>query len=75
MKLSRLIYIIAIIIVGVWVLGLVFKLAAWFINSLIYIAAIIVIIGLIRMWWENRKKSKNAQSSDFIDVEVVDKKK
>lgn len=75
MKLSRLIYIIAIIIVGVWVLGLIFKLAAWFISSLIYIAAIVVIIGLIRMWWENRKKSKNTQSSGIIDAEVVNKKK
>lgn len=56
MKLSRLIYIIALIIVGVWALGLVFKLAAWFMSSLLYIAAIIVIIGLVRNWWEKRKK-------------------
>lgn len=56
MKLSRLIFVIAAIIVGVWLLGLLFKLAAWFISSLLYIAAIIVIIGLVRFWWENRKK-------------------
>lgn len=69
MKLSRLIYIIAVIIISVWVLGLLFKLAAWFINSLLYIAAVIVIIGLVRNWWENRKKSK------VIDAEIVDTNK
>ena len=69
MKLSRLIYIIAIIIVAVWAIGLLFKLAAWFINSLLYIAAVIVIIGLVRHWWEGRKKSK------VIDAEIVETKK
>ena len=70
MKLSRLIYIIALIIVGVWALGLLFKLAAWFISSLLYIAAVIVIIGLVRAWWENRKKDNRKT----IDAEIVDKK-
>jgi predicted MFS family arabinose efflux permease len=63
MKLSRVIFIIAVIIVGVWLLGLLFKLAAWFISSLLYIAAIIVIIGLVRYWWESRKKSKTNTKS------------
>ncbi len=63
MKLSRLIYIIAVIIVGVWVVGLLFKLAAWFVSSLLYIAAVIVIIGLVRTWWEQRKANKNDKSS------------
>lgn len=63
MKLSRLIFIIAIIIVGVWVLGLLFKLTAWFISSLLYIAAIIVIIGLVRYWWEGRKKPSKTDES------------
>lgn len=69
MKLSRVIYIIAVIIVGVWLLGLLFKLAAWFISSLLYIAAVIVIIGLVRHWWENRKRS------NVIEAEIVDTKK
>lgn len=68
MKLSRVIFVIAAIIVGVWLVGLAIKLATWVINSLLYIAAVIVIIGIVRMWWENRKKSK------VIDAEVVDKK-
>lgn len=58
MKLSRVIFVIAAIIVGVWLLGLLIKLAAWFINSLLYIAADIVIIGLIRMYFEKRKNAK-----------------
>lgn len=64
MKLSRLIFVIAAIIVGVWLLGLLFKLAAWFIGSLLYIAAIIVIIGLVRFWWESRKKSVPTDKND-----------
>lgn len=57
MKLSRVIFAIAAIIVGVWVLGLLFKLAAWVIDSLLYIAALVLIIGLISMYLESRKKS------------------
>ncbi len=68
MKLSRVIFTIAAIIVGVWLIGLAIKLAAWVINSLLYIAAVIVIIGIVRMWWESRKNPK------VIDAEVVEKK-
>lgn len=57
MKLSRLIFIIAGIIVGVWILGLVFRFAAWLINGLLYVAAIVVIFGLISVYIEQRKKS------------------
>lgn len=67
MKLSRLIFIIAVIIVGVWLLGLLFKLAAWFISSLLYIAAVIVIIGLVRYWWEGRKKPAKTNDTDKLD--------
>ena len=58
MKLSRLIFIIAAVIVGAWLLGLVFKAAAWLLEGLLYIAAIIVIIGLIRMFIEQKKKTR-----------------
>lgn len=74
MKLSRVIFTIAVIIVAVWLLGLLFKLAAWLISSLLYIAAVIVIIGVVRYWWENRKKSQAGSDRKVIDAEIVDKK-
>ena len=55
MKLSRLIYTIACIIVIVWLLGLVFRFAAWLINGLLYVAAIVVIVGLIASYFERQK--------------------
>lgn len=57
MKVSRLIYIIALVIVGVWVLNLIFRFAAWLISGLLYVAAIVVIIGLIAQFVERRKTS------------------
>ena len=56
MKLSRLIYVIAIIIIAAWLLGLVFRFAAWLINGLLYVAAIVLIIGLIANYLERRKQ-------------------
>ena len=56
MKLTRVLFIIAAIIVGVWLIGLLFKLAAWVISSLLYIAALVVIVGLISMYIDSRKK-------------------
>lgn len=55
MKISRLIYLIACIIIGVWLIGIVFRFAAWLINSLLYVAAVVIIIGLIANFIENRK--------------------
>lgn len=70
MKLSRLIFIIAIVIVGVWLLGLIFKAAAWLINGLIYIAAFVVIIGLISMFMKSRHKpQKPIDKSNVIDID------
>ncbi len=54
-KLTRLIFLIAAVIVGAWLLSLVFKLAAWIINGLLYVAAIVVIIGLISAYAQTRK--------------------
>jgi FtsH-binding integral membrane protein len=56
MKLSRLIYVIAIIIIAAWLLGLVFRFAAWLINGLLYVAAIVLIIGLVANYLERRKQ-------------------
>ena len=58
MKFTQILFAVAAIIVGVWLIGLLFKLAAWVISSLLYIAALIVIIGLISMYLDNRKKQK-----------------
>lgn len=70
MKLGRLIFIIAAVIVGVWLLGLLFKAAAWLINGLVYIAAIIVIIGLIVTFINSRHKPKKPfDSSNVIDID------
>ena len=57
MKLSRLIFIIAAVIVGVWLLGLLLKFAAWLINGLLYVAAVVVIIGLVSAYFDSRKNN------------------
>lgn len=54
-KLTRLIFLIAAVIVGAWLLSLIFKLAAWIINGLLYVAAIVVIVGLISAYIQSRK--------------------
>lgn len=70
MKLSRLVFIIAAVIVGVWLLGLLLKAAAWLINGLVYIAAIILIIGLIGRYLEKRRKpGKPTYKSNVIDID------
>lgn len=56
MKVTRLVFLIAAIIIAAWLLGLVFKLAAWIINGLVYVAAIVVIIGLVSAFIESRRK-------------------
>lgn len=57
MKLTRLIFLVSAVIVGVWLLGLVLKLAAWLINGLLYVAAVVVVIGLISAYIDSRKQS------------------
>ncbi|OYX42365.1 hypothetical protein B7Y94_03540 [Candidatus Saccharibacteria bacterium 32-49-12] len=55
MKLSRLLLTIAFVIIGVWLLGLIFRIAAWMINGLLYVAAIAVIIWLVSVFVEQRR--------------------
>jgi hypothetical protein len=43
----HIIYFIAAIIVVAWLFSFVLKVAAWLINGLVYLAAIVLIIGLI----------------------------
>jgi len=70
MKLSRLIFIVAIVIVGFWVLSLLFKAAAWLINGLIYVAAFVVIVGLISAYISSRQAPKKSiEKSNVIDVD------
>lgn len=56
MKLSQLIFTIASVIIAVWLLGLIFKFAAWLISGLLYVAAIVVAIGLVMAYIESRKR-------------------
>lgn len=56
-RFTQLIFAIAVVIVGVWLLALIFKLAAWLINGLLYVAAIIVIVGLISAYLQSRGNS------------------
>ena len=57
-QLVRLVITIAIIIVVAWLIGLAFKAIAWLLNSLVGIAAIILIIALIY----SRRKSPTTHS-------------
>lgn len=54
-KISQIILSIALIVLVTWVLGMVFKLAAWLINGLLYVAAVVVIIWLIALFIESKR--------------------
>ena len=58
MKVSQLIFIIAVIILSVWFLGLILRVTAWLLGGLVYVAAIVVIAGLIYSFIENKKRQK-----------------
>lgn len=60
-KLTQLIFTVAAVIVGVWLIALLFKLAAWIINGLLYVAAVIVIIGLVNAYLQGRKPNKTEE--------------
>jgi DMSO reductase anchor subunit len=55
-RLTQLIFTIAVIVVGVWLLALVFRLATWMINGLLYVAAVVIIVGLISAYVQGRKQ-------------------
>ena len=57
MKLSRLIVIIAAIIVGAWCIGLLFRLTAWLLNGLVGIAAVVLVVALIYRWVAGTKST------------------
>lgn len=54
-KLTQLIFAISAVIVGFWLLALLFKVAAWIISGLLYVAAIVVVIGLVSAYFQGNK--------------------
>lgn len=58
MSFSKLIYTIAALIVGVWLLGIIFRFAAWLVSGMLYIALFVFIIGLILQFGEQRRLKK-----------------
>lgn len=54
--LTRLIFSIAAIVVVVWLVAQIFNIVTWLINGLLYVAAVIVIIGLISAYVQRRSK-------------------
>lgn len=58
MSFPKLIYSIAVLVIIAWVLSMVFRLAAWLINGLLYVAVLVVIIGLISQFISQKKQRK-----------------
>jgi c-di-AMP phosphodiesterase-like protein len=58
MSFSKLIYTIAALIVGVWLLGIIFRFAAWLVSGMLYIALFVFIIGLILQFGEQQRLKK-----------------
>ena len=58
MSLPKLIYSIAVLVIIAWVLSMVFRLAAWLISGLLYVAVLVVIIGLISQFISQKKQRK-----------------
>lgn len=58
MSFPKLIYSIAVLVIIAWVLSMVFRLTAWLINGLLYVAVLVVIIGLIAQFISQKKRQK-----------------
>jgi len=58
MSFPKLIYSIAVLVIIAWVLSMVFRLAAWLISGLLYVAVLVVIIGLISQFISQKKRQK-----------------
>lgn len=58
MSFPKLVYSIAVLIIIAWVLSMVFRLAAWLISGLLYVAILVVIIGLIAQFISQKKQRK-----------------
>ncbi|MGYP003518951250 len=66
MKITNVLFTVAIIILVAWVIGLAFKFTAWVLNGLVGIAAIIFIIGLITMYVKSKRNNSSNNNSDEI---------
>lgn len=58
MSFPKLVYSIAVLIIIAWVLSMIFRLAAWLISGLLYVAVLVVIIGLISQFISQKKQRK-----------------
>ena len=58
MSFPKLIYSIAVLVIIAWVLSMIFRLAAWLISGLLYVAVLVVIIGLISQFISQKKRRK-----------------
>ena len=58
MSFPKLIYSIAVLVIIAWVLSMIFRLAAWLISGLLYVAVLVVIIGLIAQFISQKKRQK-----------------
>ena len=58
-KFTKLLFILAIIILIAWGAGVIFKAVAWVLNGLVGLAAIILCIGLISMYIDSKKRTED----------------
>ena len=58
MSFPKLIYSIAVLVIIAWVLSMIFRLAAWLISGLLYVAVLVVIIGLVAQFISQKKRQK-----------------
>ena len=75
-SLTRLIISIAIIIIGAWLVMLAFKVAAWLINGLVGIAAVIIIAAVIYRFTVQKPSSSSTKKAPLkIEREPSKEKK
>ena len=75
-SLTRLIISIAIIIIGAWLVMLAFKVAAWLINGLVGIAAVIIIAAVIYRFAVQKPSSSSTKKAPLkIEREPSKEKK
>lgn len=74
-SLIRLIITIAAIIVGAWLIILAFKLAAWIINGLISVAAVVLIVAIVYRFVRQQPSTTSKRSRLRIEREPSKEKK